>query len=295
VTHAVSHGAHYAAVIAVCLLAVTPLSRARWVHTRPGLAVAIWQALLLSASLSVVGLALAVGLAPYGLGELAALRALCADAGSGRTVPLSAGHLAAVVAGLLVAAAQLAATLRYVLASLRARWRHRDVLALVGIRSGAGRGFIVLQHQTPAVYCLPGRRADIVVSAGALRLLTPDQLTAALAHEHAHAAERHDLAVTPFGALRRALPRSRLAARMAAAVEELVEMRADDRAAAQVDPRHLRDALARLAARPSAAIAHRLHRLATPRTPPTGWSVGGIVAAALLVATTPLSLFVVPW
>jgi Zn-dependent protease with chaperone function len=303
VRHAVSHAAHYLVVLVVCLLAVRPLCRARWPRTAPGLGIAVVQALLLSVVTSVAGLAWAVGLSPYGLGELAALGRLAGDLASGAPVPLSPAQVAAVGAGLVVAVAALLSTGRFVLATLRARWRHRGLLALVG--EPAGPGVTMIDHPIPAAYCLPGWRPSIVVSTGAVRALSAPQLAAVLAHERAHAVERHDLVVLPFAALRRAVPASRALGRLAVLAELLVEMRADDRAVTAAGRHALREALDRFAGAPGtvprgalgagAAVAQRIRRLDDPPVRLAGWAAAGIAGATVFVATTPLSLLVLPW
>jgi Zn-dependent protease with chaperone function len=307
IRHAVIHGAHYLAVIVVCLAAITPLSRASWPRVKPGLGIAVWQALLLSITSSLVGLAWSFGLAPYRAGELAALGRMLADLPAGR-VPLSPVQGAAVTAGALVAAAHLSITAHFVWATIRRRERHRHLLALVGT-PGDAAGVTVIDHPAVAAYCLPGWRPDIVVTSGAVHALSAAQLDAVLAHERAHAAERHHFVVLPFVALRRAFRRfrlaERLAERMATSVELLVEMRADDRAAATADRRHLRDALTRFALTPgltpppgtlgaAGAVTQRLHRLNEPPRPLTRTAVASVVIVALFVATTPPSLLALP-
>jgi Zn-dependent protease with chaperone function len=263
----------------------------------------VLQALLLAVVSSVVGLTWAVGLSPYGSGELAALGRLAANLASTGSAPLSAAHLVAVGAGLLIAVAYVAMTGRFMLATLRARWRHRGLLALVG--EPAGRDVTVVDHPALAAYCLPGWRPSVVVTSGALRALSARQLAAVLAHERAHAAERHDLVVLPFLALHQAFPRNRLLGRLAELAELLVETRADDRAVAAAGRRPLRDAIERFAAAPGlvphgalaadAAAAQRMRRLDQPPTPLPGRTTTSIVAAALFVTTTPVSLLALPW
>jgi Zn-dependent protease with chaperone function len=90
---------------------------------------------------------------------------------------------------------------------------------------------VVLETPQPAVYCVPGRPATIVLTTGALAVLAPAQLLAVLAHEHAHLAGRHHLLVTLGKAMRAGFPAVPLFARGAEEVARLAEMRADDVAA----------------------------------------------------------------
>jgi Zn-dependent protease with chaperone function len=90
---------------------------------------------------------------------------------------------------------------------------------------------VVLEAEQPAVYCVPGRPATIVLTTGALAVLGPTQLLAVLAHERAHLAGRHHLLITLGKAMRAGLPAVPLFTRGAEEVARLAEMRADDVAA----------------------------------------------------------------
>ena len=90
---------------------------------------------------------------------------------------------------------------------------------------------VVLEAEQPAVYCVPGRPATIVLTTGALAVLGPEQLLAVLAHERAHLAGRHHLLITLGKAMRAGLPAVPLFTRGAEEVARLAEMRADDVAA----------------------------------------------------------------
>jgi Zn-dependent protease with chaperone function len=303
--HALSHGLHYAAVIAICLGAAGPMARARWVYAAPRLGVAVWQALLLSLVTSVVGLLWAIGLAPYRAGEVTALVRLGEDLAHGRPVPLSTAQVTTVAAGLLVAAALAWTTARCVVATARVRLRQRSALALVGEVLPGAPGVTVLEHPVITAYCLPGRRPEIVVSTGALRALTSRQLDAVLAHERAHLTQRHDLALLPFAALRTMLAAAPLVVRMHSAVATLIEMCADDHAVRRTDRHCVRDAIALFAlggaAPPPAGalgaafgVAERLNRLERPPSMLSVRAVAVVAGLVLLTATTPLSLLALP-
>jgi Peptidase family M48 len=297
---------HFVVVAAVSTLAVWPLARARWPWRAPGTGILLWQALGLSWGLSVVGTALAVGLAPYHLGVLPGLARLGADLAAGR-LPAQVGlaRLAAIAAGLGLAARLLGALVACIVDVVGARRRHRSLLALVARDDPDAPGALVLDHPAAAAWCVPGIRAQIVVSAGALRLLDRSQLAAVLSHERAHAREHHDLVVLPFAALRRALPHIGLVGDAAAAVSLLVEMCADDRALRQHAARPLAAALLRFGSEGSVApprgalgaaeeVTSRVLRLTGPRRRlPVSVRALVLGAAAVLVAT-PASLFALP-
>lgn len=145
----------------------------------------------------------------------------------------------------------------------RARSRHAELLRLVG-RYDAGLGATVLEDARPAVYCLPGRSRRVVVSSGAVAVLTEPELAAALAHERAHIGGRHHLLVAAAGAYAtvfRGLPLARIGGQT---VPLLLEMAADDRALRGCS----RDAL-----------ATALYALAAGHAPRRAFAAGGPSAA----------------
>ncbi len=289
-----AYAAGFATVLAASALTIGLLARARWTWRAPRSAILSWQALGLGLGLALIGLPLALGLAPYGAPVAPAVAQLVTELGRGE-VPAGLGpaHLAAVAAGLVIAGRLLWVTAGCLARALRAQRHHRDLLTLVGRADPAAPGAMVLDHPCAAAYCLPGLRPTVVVSAGTLNLLGRAELAAVLSHEHAHAAERHDLVLLPFAALRRALHPTRWLRVAHDAVTLLVEMRADDRARRQHAGALLAAALRRFAAAPTAgtpagalamadhAVEARLQRLHDHRRPPR---VRGTVTLAFCAA-----------
>jgi Zn-dependent protease with chaperone function len=120
---------------------------------------------------------------------------------------------------------------------LRDRRRHRALVDLVATRNPLLGGTSVLDHDLPVAYCLPGPAPRVVLSRGAVAVLSEDELRAVLAHERAHLDQRHDLVVLPFVALGATFPRLRAVRTARAAVAQLVEVLADDRAAGRTTGR----------------------------------------------------------
>ncbi|GAA1310527.1 M56 family metallopeptidase [Saccharothrix xinjiangensis] len=287
---------HLAGTLVLCTVVAGPLARARWVWRSPHTGVALWQMVGLTWALSVVGLLLEVGLAPYGAPIPVALGRWFDDAVRGDLTPLAV----LVVLGLLSGADLLIGLGWTWWSVLRVRRRHRDVLALVARRDEAAPGALVVDHPLVVAYCVPGARSAVVLSSGALDALTPDQLDAVLEHEHTHARERHDLVLLPFSALCSVLPRVRVVREVADAVALLVEMCADYRAGLRCDARSLAAALRRFsAARPpegalgaaDVAVRARLARLEgmSPLPAAARWSV---LCTGLVMVSTPLSSLV---
>ncbi|MGN9841579.1 M56 family metallopeptidase [Nonomuraea sp. H19] len=232
-----------AALATACAVGSWRFTTARWTSRAPRLAIILWQSLGVAWGLATTGAMLAYAVQPYGVGVLPGLIAFA----SGETPlqPWDALHVLAMIAGITALAVLVAVLLTAGVQTLRARRRHRMLLALISHDDPGVPGVRVLDHPSAAAYCVPGLRSQVVVSQGALRLLSQDELTAVLAHEAAHVRERHDLVLLPFAALRRALPWSKVVADAQAQVELLVEMAADDRAQRYCSPRRLATALLR--------------------------------------------------
>jgi Zn-dependent protease with chaperone function len=203
----VAYALHFAASMLACWLTAQVLARSTWTWRSPRVAIICWQAVGLALGLSAMGLPMAWGLAAYERPTGSALVALATDLSHG-TLPVGVGapQLAAVGVGFGIGAVLLTTTVRSIHGTVRAQRRHRDLLTLVARRDPTVPGALVLDHPSAAAYCLPGVKPRVVVSAGTLDLLDREELAAVLAHERAHAQERHDLVLLPFTALCRALP-----------------------------------------------------------------------------------------
>lgn len=299
----------FLALCVICVPAAARLVRAGWPRRAPSSAILLWQALGLAWGLSAIGAVLAVALAPYRQGVALGLVALArsgADLGK-----IGVVHVAALAGACLLTAVLLGALVVSLARTAAARRRHRALLAVLADGHPDVPGTLIVDHPSAAAYCVPGVRSRLVVSAGTLRLLGREELRAVIAHERAHARERHDLVVLPFSSLLRLFPRSRLVREAVNAVSLLVEMRADDRAAREQPRRQLAMALLRFGtAQPVAApdgalgvvaggstesaVATRALRLLgpSPRLPRhvrfATWSATGALAALpLLLALLP--------
>jgi len=184
---------------------------------------------------------------------------------------------------------------------LRDRREHAALVAATG-RPGDEPDVTIIDHDAPAVYCLPCGRHQIVISAGALAILTPGQLCAVLAHERAHLRRRHHVILALATALAHAFPRVPLLGHAQPQLAVLAEMAADDAAI-----RHHRDdlaaalvVLATAGARPATLAASgpeaivRLQRiLATQQQPRIGLTRLAAIAGLIppvVIACLPLLL-----
>ncbi len=278
------------------------LTRARWTWRTPHTAIALWQALGLAWGLASIGTLLSFGVEPYGRSVAGGVIRFFEDPSA-----VSSIRVAAVVAGLMLALLLVGVLLVAIGAVLRARRRHRALLALVAHGDPEVPGTLVVDHPAAAAYCVPGVRSQVVVSAGTLALLAPYELAAVLAHERAHARERHDLVLLPFSSLRRIFPQARIVARTLDAVELLIEMAADDRARRHRPAKELATALLRFAAAGAAPtpagtlgiaeennpVIVRVRRLMAPE-PLTRAMRGAMLIGATTVAVVPLILYALP-
>ena len=189
---------------------------------------------------------------------------------------------------------------RRVAAARRRASEHAQAARITG-RRFPGTGLpplstaVVLETPQPAVYCVPGRPATIVLTTGALAVLDPAQLLAVLAHEHAHLAGRHHLLVTLGKAMRAGFPAVPLFARGAEEVARLAEMRADDVAARRSGRDTLLQALVAMGtgtslptpatalAATGAIVSTRVYRLLDPPGR-TRRAYHGLALSAVLVA-----------
>jgi beta-lactamase regulating signal transducer with metallopeptidase domain len=279
------------------------LSRARWTWRTPRLGIALWQALGLCWGIATIGALLGLALHPYGRGVLYGLPGLYDD----QAARLNPAQAAALLAAVSLTGVLLVMLMYAVVQVFRARRRHRALLALVSRRDSAVPDTLVLDHPAAAAYCVPGvRSSKVVVSAGTMELLDRAELAAVLAHERAHARERHDLVLLPFASLRQLFPQFGLVGRCLDAVELLIEMAADDRARHGRPPRELATALLRFAAaRPAAApsgtlgvashgtVMARVNRLMEPQPLPRGTRLATAVAVPV-IAGVPLLLILMP-
>lgn len=299
-----------AALLAYAGLAATLGSRwlrgAEWPRRAPALGLGICLALSVSVVLSVVlaGATVAVprSLLGDGLAELlqACVWTLRAQYGP-VTGPLLG--LAGVAVAMLVAARALVALAWEWHAVRRQRRHHRELLRPLG-RLDPRLGALVVPHRAAAAYCLPGcGRGQVVLTAGALEVLSAEQLAGVLAHERAHLRGCHHLLVTAAVALGRAFPWLPLFRRAADQVPQLVEMLADDAALDHGDRRTYAAALVALAgsAAPARTLAAggtaalaRIHRILTPGTPLRRWRRLVAWAAAVALVGLPVVVAVAP-
>lgn len=293
---------HLLVTLVLCTVLVRPLARARWVWRSPRSGILLWQMLMLTWVLCVVGAAFAIGLSPYGRDIPSALgRWLDGDS---QPAGFTAMHTVVLVTGFALTAGLVIALGWSWVRVACIRRRHRDMLSLVAREDADLPGVLILDHPLTVAYCLPGLRAQVVFSSGALSMLTEQEISAVLAHERTHARERHDLVLLPFAALRRLLPRLRLVTIAAEAVALLVEMRADEGACQAQGAGSLAHALRRfshVAVSPppgaigiaDSAMDARLSRLSHELNPLPWWSRWLLLVSGAVLMSTPLSFLVI--
>ena len=274
------------------------LQRSRWSHRAPMMGILTWQAMTTSVVLSVIlaGIALALPTLPL-TADLAGWLHACALAL--RAHYATPGGAALATAGAVLAVSVTARLLYCVAAgwctTRRRRRRQRHGVQLIAHRH-AGSGALVVPHDTALVYCLPGKRGQVVLTSGAIDALDEAELTAVLAHERAHLRMRHDTVLAAASALSAAFPFVPAFRLAYAELVRLVEMHADDVAVRHGSRRPLASALVTLAgaAHPAGTLAAggktalaRVQRLAQPLQP-----LG--LAKSALVASTGLAMLIAP-
>jgi Zn-dependent protease with chaperone function len=169
---------------------------------------------------------------------------------------------------------------------------------------------VVIDHPGAGAYCVAGRNPTVVVTSGAIDLLTTSELGAVLAHEHAHLLGRHHLWKLAAALAAEALPIVPLLRDAPGRVGRLLEMDADERAAGHHEPRVLASALVAVTSASRSAVAPdpttpaaagagaeavaRVHRLLQPpdrlprrRQTLMRATVVALTVAPLLLATAP--------
>ena len=182
------------------------LAGAGWTHRCPRAALVMWQAIGLAGGLGAIGIGLVAAVAPLAAVFPHGAHTLIRQVLDGRGLAgMGPAHIAALVWSVGLVGWLSLHTVRVAVRTARAQSRQRllvDVVADLSVVPGV----YVLPGVHPVAYCIPGRRARIVLSAGTLELLGAEELEAVLSHERAHALGRHDLLLLPFLALARAFP-----------------------------------------------------------------------------------------
>jgi len=224
--------------------------------------------------------------------------------------PAGAGIVTAgqvLTAGMLLRGAWTGA--RFVRRRRAERRQHRLLVRWAGAHLPELRA-VVLEQPGAAAFAVGGQQNTVVVTRGIIDLLSGDELSAVLAHEHAHLAARHHRWLTAAALVAQALPFVPLPRDAPALVGRLLEMDADELAATRHEPRVIASALvavatsavARAAERPSGAPqitggADALARVQRLLRPPAGLPAGRQAlarAAIAALATGPLLLAAAP-
>jgi Zn-dependent protease with chaperone function len=319
------------AVLAIVLAWPVPifLSRAQWPARSPFTAMLLWQAIALAGGLSMIGAMLVYGLEPVGDNLIAGLRSLAGMVlFNAPTTALGFWHLFALSAAALLTAHLVFTLLLTYYRIERQRRRHRELLALLASPSPERAGTVVISHDSPVAYCLPGgARSVTVLSDGLMAALEPGELRAVLIHENAHLTQRHHLLLWAFAAWRQALPwlpTTRLAQE---SVNSLIEMLADDVALKTESKATLIKAIAIVASGSAGAgtaaagfdataqsdlalagletpagaggsdsrtTASRVSRLLSPRPLLSATVRGAVLAGCVLLLALPTALLIVP-
>ena len=293
----------YAALLGV--VGPSVLKIGTWADRSPRLAIVCWQALSISvlASVTLAGLALAAPIAPFSTNLAAILRTCLMAIQHGYATPSGVG---ATLAGLVLAVAVVARSISCLVAGLirsaHQRNRHIETLSLI-TRSCEHFETVILDHSTPAAYCLPGRHRRVVLTSAALNALDSYQLQAVLSHEKAHLSGRHHLVLEAGTALHRAFPRVPLFAQANEEMTRLVELVADDVAARRYGRLPVATAMVTMsgATAPRMALAaggagalERVRRLLQPARPLKSRTVLTVFVLAIAVFIIPAIVAVAP-
>jgi Zn-dependent protease with chaperone function len=151
------------------------------------------------------------------------------------------------------------------------RHAQRTVLDLVAENDEHDEGISLLRHPQPLAYYLPGDGGRVVLSTGAIDVLSRRELAAVVSHEEGHRHGRHGALLIPLQVLSPFVSFLPVARYGPEVMRTYLEMSADDYARARVSAPALRAALEKssLFHRPprgalgmhDAVVERRLHRL----------------------------------
>ncbi|MGC4939842.1 M56 family metallopeptidase [Kribbella sp. DT2] len=287
------------------------LARAAWTARHPAAALWVWHA---CAGGFLLAIAAASVVAAHDLWERAIVWIFHADkpqvhlayAGKNEVGPWWNVTLVVVLA-VYVGLAAIAARQAY--RNHLTRSKHRRIADLLTTQSRYD-DVQVLQTATPAAYCLPGRRrtARIIITIGAVDMLTATELEATIEHERAHLHFGHHRMILWADAVTALLRPTGVLKNYADQVRRLSEMAADDRAAVRCGPRLVASALlamctidpspstgsgqlAMSGSRPAERIRRLLHT--TPAELERTSSIL-VIGTTLAISQIPLALLLVP-
>lgn len=275
------------------------LLRATWPRRAPRLGILAWQAAVLTALASSMLLAVTALLPVERVSlDVGHLVHACPEALQ-RDYQIFDGsllHLLSLAIAACALASLVGATVQSARAVRRGRRRQRQLLDLLVRHRDDLHGAHVLEHDVPLAYCVPGGGGRIVVTTAALHALDQRQLTAVLAHEHAHLDGRHDLVLFGAAVAAGAFPWVRFFRLAQQELSLLVEMLADDESVRRSDRDSLATALVDLgqAPVPYGAVAangdtvERVRRLLLPHPTPTR-------RRRVMVSVTSTLLLLSPW
>ncbi|MDA2893469.1 M56 family metallopeptidase [Mycolicibacterium sp. BiH015] len=294
-------------IVALILSGPVPalLARATWPLRAPRAAIVLWQSIALAAVLSAFSAGIAIAIRLFEPGPDGRPTATITSEIAALGWPLWTAYVTVFVLTLVIGARLIASVINVAIATRRRRAHHRMVVDLVGAHRSSPRarsGLRILGVDQPLAYCLPGVRSRVVVSEGALKTLSDNEVSAILEHERAHLRARHDLVLEMFTAVHAAFPRLVRSAHALNAVRLLIELLADDAAVRAEGPTPLARALVACASAraPRGALAAggpttvvRVRRLGGK--PNSRMLAAGAYAAAAAVLVVPTVAFAVPW
>ena len=292
---------------ALTVAMVTPrlVGSAHWTWRSPRSGIIYWQASVFSVLASCVLLALTALLPVHRISfDVGHVLHACPEVLRRRYTFTEDSWLH--LGSLLVAGGTVLSLLRALvvrgLAVRRGRARQRLLLDLLVRQRDSHYGAHIVDHDIALAYCVPGGGGRVVVTTAAVAALDDRQLTAVLAHEHAHLDGRHDLVLFGADVAATAFPWSRFFRTSRRELARLVEMLADDEATRRSDRASLASALVDLgqSATPEGSVGatgdtvQRVERLVQNAPGLSRGRRGVVVATSLVLLTAPWVIAVAP-
>ncbi len=235
---------------ALLCLVMLPVMLRSWTgfDRNPRSGLVVWGAMCVVGWFSAVALFLDVGLGYPSQSILRTLVVFVRHLGDGH--PLRGLGLSEVV-GLSVAFDITVLMLGALVVTAAKVWsvrsQQRTVLDLVAEAPDSLDGVCLLRHPYPMAYFLPGDGGRVVLSTGAINVLSPSELDAVIAHEVGHRSGRHGAFLVPLQVLSSFVAFLPLARYAPNVMRSYLEMSADDYSRSRESNGALKTALSKAA------------------------------------------------
>lgn len=206
------------------------LAKAKWTQRAPFFAIILWQSIGLSGGISLIGAFLVYGLSKLDSNTNLTIKQIL-NTKNLENYNINFWSIFTISTAILITIHLLLSLLTNYLKVTKQRKTHRNKLNIISSKHKNIPKTIIIKHETPIAYCLPGGSKSItVLSQGLLNLLNTNEINAVIKHEQAHLRQKHHLLLLAFAAWNTAFPWLITTKIAQNCVNNIIEMLADDEA-----------------------------------------------------------------